>query len=254
MQYFSQQDLKQKFYPVNKLTYNTHSKLIEKHSGRQGEGCEAARDRQAPDEPLESYLINHEYNWNDPDVAIEDSLMRAYGLTYMRIDQFHLRQSSIQVRDSIIFQVSENSHCRLLVPLKGAADKNGKGFTHKVKNVANIVPMRYSSSLTTLKQRYVVVTGGIKKHGFHATKLVHRFCIDTLKWFKMPDMLTGKYQHASCAFGETVYVFCGSQPVNAGIERLDDACSDDPQQWRRVPVKPSNFLPRMLCLAVPVNA
>ena len=72
----------------------------------------------------------------------------------------------------------------------------------------------------------------------------------------MPEMLKGKYQHSSCGIRDSIYVFCGSQPVNAIIEKLERATEPEPSSsWQRIEVDESvQFQPRMLPLVMALNS
>ena len=56
---------------------------------------------------------------------------------------------------------------------------------------------------------------------------VHRYDLARNKWQELPDLLSPRSHHASCAIGSSLYVFCGSLgssgKLTGSIERLSNA-------------------------------
>jgi len=83
---------------------------------------------------------------------------------------------------------------------------------------------RMSFSATNLNNKVIFTGGQNFDHPFEGTPLVDIFDVASGKWSTGPNMTTGRYNHASVAIGNSIFVCGGSDPqdaVTGSCERLD---------------------------------
>lgn len=86
-------------------------------------------------------------------------------------------------------------------------------------------------------RKFLYVTGADQKFGIKSSKGTERYDIARECWEKMPNLLRVRQSHASCAHGDSIYVFCGLSNIwwtPDFIERLDTKRLSD--GWQEISI------------------
>ena len=115
-----------------------------------------------------------------------------------------------------------------------------------------ILLKRDSAQLSNQQLNILFISGGA---GGHNTCLnsVERYEIRTNSWTSMPPLSVGRMNHAMCAIGDSIIVFCGTQDdgsETSSIEMLK--CTRIQARWQMIQI--SSLLPRFSLGVAPINS
>ena len=86
---------------------------------------------------------------------------------------------------------------------------------------------RSSIALANYHDKFIFVTGGCSQNPYHITANVYCYEISTDTWKMATPMNDNRYDHSSCALGNSLYVCAGKNERDEPIFSIERAVVED---------------------------